>query len=152
MQSQEIEVKEITKLTPTKTNVLVVAQEMTEPILNGDVDAIEFSVRCQFGIDCLTQAMKIAKENSLNNFAGKSSVLGATVEVAETGVKYDYSTNEIWKSIEAELAPILERKKDIEDKIKMATKINADILQDDEIVASPVTKKSTTSLKITLGK
>ena len=152
MQSQEIEVKEITKLTPTKTNVLVVAQEMTEPILNGDVDAIEFSVRCQFGIDCLTQAMKIAKENSLNNFAGKSSVLGATVEVAETVVKYDYSTNEIWKSIEAELAPILERKKDIEDKIKMATKINADILQDDEIVASPVTKKSTTSLKITLGK
>jgi len=131
---------------------LVVAQEMTEPILNGDVDAIEFSVRYQFGIDCLTQAMKIAKENSLNNFAGKSSVLGATVEVAETGVKYDYSTNEIWKSIEAELAPILERKKDIEDKIKMATKINADILQDDEIVASPVTKKSTTSLKITLGK
>ncbi len=149
---QEIQVNEITKLTPTKTNVLVVAQEMTEPILNGDVDAIEFSVRCQFGIDCLTQAMKIAKENSLNNFAGKSSVLGATVEVAETGVKYDYSTNEIWKSIEAELAPILERKKDIEDKIKMATKINADILQDDEIVASPVTKKSTTSLKITLGK
>ena len=149
---QEIQVNEITKLTPTKTNVLVVAQEMTEPILNGDVDAIEFSVRYQFGIDCLTQAMKIAKENSLNNFAGKSSVLGATVEVAETGVKYDYSTNEIWKSIEAELAPILERKKDIEDKIKMATKINADILQDDEIVASPVTKKSTTSLKITLGK
>lgn len=149
---QEIQVNEITKLTPTKTNVLVVAQEMTEPILNGDVDAIEFSVRCQFGIDCLTQAMKIVKENSLNNFAGKSSVLGATVEVAETGVKYDYSTNEIWKSIEAELAPILERKKDIEDKIKMATKINADILQDDEIVASPVTKKSTTSLKITLGK
>ncbi len=149
---QQIEVKKITKLTPTKTNVLVVAKEMTEPILNGDVDPIEFSVRCQFGIDCLTQAMKIAKENSLNNFAGKSSVLGATVEVAETGVKYDYSTNEIWKSIEAELAPILERKKDIEDKIKMATKINADILQDDEIVASPVTKKSTTSLKITLGK
>lgn len=149
---QEIEVKEITKLTPTKTNVLVVAKEMTEPILNGDVDAIEFSVRCQFGIDCLTQAMKIAKENSLTNFSGKSSVLGATVEVAETGVKYDYSTNEIWKSIEAELAPILARKKDIEEKIKMATKIGADILQDDEIVASPVTKTSTTSLKITLGK
>ena len=152
MQSQEIEVKEITKLTPTKTNVLVVAKEMTEPILNGDVDAIEFSVRCQFGIDCLTQAMKIAKENSLTNFSGKASILGATVESAETGVKYDYSTNETWKSIEAELAPILARKKDIEDKIKMATKIGADILQDDEIVASPVTKTSTTSLKITLGK
>lgn len=149
---QQIDVKETTKLTPTKTNVLVVAKEMTEPILNGDVDPIEFSVRCQFGIDCLTQAMKIAKENSLNNFSGKSYVLGAAVEVAEIGTKYDYSANELWQSIEAELAPILARKKDIEDKIKMATKINADILQDDEIIASPVTKTSSTSLKITLAK
>ena len=147
---QEIQVNEITKLTPTKTNVLVVANEMIEPILNGEVDAIEFSVRCQFAINVLTEAMKIAKDSSKLDV--KSVVLGATVEVVETGTKYDYSSNEIWKSIEAELAPILARKKDIEDKIKMATKINSDILQGDEIIASPVTKKSTTSIKITLGK
>lgn len=147
---QEIQVNEITKLTPTKTNVLVVANEMTEPILNGEVDAIEFSVRCQFAINVLTEAMKIAKDSSKLDV--KSVVLGATVEVVETGTKYDYSSNEIWKSIEAELAPILARKKDIEDKIKMATKINSDILQGDEIIASPVTKESTTSIKITLGK
>ena len=147
---QEIEVKELTKLTPTKTNVLVVANEMTEPILIGDVDAIEFSVRCQFAINVLTEAMKIAKDSAkLDN---KTVVLGATVEVAETGTKYDYSSNEIWKNIESELAPILARKKDIEDKIKMATKINSDILQGDEIIASPVKKESTTSIKITLGK
>jgi len=147
---QEIQVNEITKLTPTKTNVLVVANEMIEPILNGEVDAIEFSVRCQFAINVLTEAMKIAKDSSKLDV--KSVVLGATVEVVETGTKYDYSSNEIWKSIEAELAPILARKKDIEDKIKMATKINSDILQGDEIIASPVTKESTTSIKITLGK
>lgn len=150
MQSQEIEVKEITKLTPTKTNVSIVSQEMTEPILNGDVDPIEFSVRCQFGINVLTEAMKIAKDSA--KLDSKAVVLGATVEIAETGTKYDYSSNEIWQSIEKEIAPILARKKDIEEKIKMATKIGADILQDDEIVASPVTKTSTTSLKITLGK
>jgi len=34
----------------------------------------------------------------------------------------------------------------------MATKINSDILQGDEIIASPVTKESTTSIKIKLGK
>jgi hypothetical protein len=147
---QEIQVNEITKLTPTKTNVLVVANEMIEPILNGEVDAIEFSVRCQFAINVLTEAMKIAKDSSKLDV--KSVVLGATVEVVETGTKYDYSSNEIWKSIEAELAPILARKKDIEDKIKMATKINSDILQGDEIIASPVTKESTTSIKITLAK
>lgn len=147
---QEIQVNDITKLTPTKTNVLVVANEMTEPILNGEVDAIEFIVRCQFAINVLAEAMKITKDSS--KLDGKAVVLGATVEVVETGTKYDYSSNEIWKSIEAELAPILARKKDIEDKIKMATKINSDILQGDEIIASPVKKESTTSIKITLGK
>lgn len=149
---QDIQVNEITKLTPTKTNVLVVANEMTEPILNGEVDAIEFIVRCQFAIDCLSQAMKTTKDYSLNSLKQSTTILGAKVEIAETGTKYDYSSNEIWKSIEAELAPILARKKDIEDKIKMATKINSDILQGDEIIASPVTKESTTSIKITLAK
>ena len=121
---QEIQVNEITKLTPTKTNVLVVANEMTEPILNGEVDAIEFIVRCQFAIDCLSQAMKTTKDYSLNSLKQSTTILGAKVEIAETGTKYDYSSNEIWKSI----------------------------LQGDEIIASPVTKESTTSIKITLGK
>ena len=94
--------------------------------------------------------MKIAKDSAkLDN---KTVVLGATVEVAESGVKYDYSKNETWQSIEKELAPILARKKDIEEKIKMATKIGNSILDGDEIIASPVKKTSTTVLKITLGK
>jgi len=82
---QEIQVNEITKLTPTKTNVLVVANEMIEPILNGEVDAIEFSVRCQFAINVLTEAMKIAKDSSKLDV--KSVVLGATVEFVETVTK-----------------------------------------------------------------
>ena len=149
---QEIQVNEITKLTPTKTNVLVVANEMTEPILNGEVDAIEFIVRCQFGINVLTESMKIAKQNALKSFTGNRTVLGAKVEVIETGIDYNYSGNYEWKKLDDKIKKLIEKRKVIEEQIKTATKSNSMILQGDEIIASPVTKESTTSIKITFGK
>ena len=149
---QEIQVNEITKLTPTKTNVLVVANEMTEPILNGEVDAVEFIVRCQFGINVLTESMKIAKQNALKSFTGNRTVLGAKVEVIETGIYYNYSGNYEWKKLDDKIKKLIEKRKVIEEQIKTATKSNSMILQGDEIIASPVTKGSTTSIKITLGK
>ncbi len=149
---QEIQVNEITKLTPTKTNVLVVANEMTEPILNGDVDVIEFIVRCQFGINVLTESMKIAKQNALKSFTGNRTVLGAKVEVTETGIDYNYSANYEWKELDDKIKKLIEKRKVIEEQIKTATKTNSMILNGDEIIASPVTKESTTSIKITLGK
>lgn len=149
---QEIQVNEITKLTPTKTNVLVVANEMTEPILNGEVDAVEFIVRCQFGINVLTESMKIAKQNALKSFTGNRTVLGAKVEVIETGIDYNYSGNYEWKKLDDKIKKLIEKRKVIEEQIKTATKSNSMILQGDEIIASPVTKESTTSIKITLGK
>ena len=149
---QDIQVNEITKLTPTKTNVLVVANEMTEPILNGEVDAIEFIVRCQFGINVLTESMKIAKQNALKSFTGSRTVLGAKVEVIETGIDYNYSANYEWKKLDDKIKKLIEKRKVIEEQIKTATKSNSMILNGDEIIASPVTKESTTSIKITLGK
>ena len=46
----------------------------------------------------------------------------------------------------------IKKRKVIEEQIKTATKSNYMILNGDEIIASPVTKKSTTSIKITLAK
>lgn len=150
---EQIQVKELTSLTPTKTNVEVVSRELTQGIIDGEVDAIEFSVRANFAIEVLKASMDIAKEHALKgNISKDTTMLGAKVEVAESGVKYDYSSNNIWQQIEDKLKPLLEQKKAIEDKIKLATKIGNDILDGDEIIASPVNKTSTTILKITLGK
>ena len=148
---EAIILNEITSLTPSKTNIQIVSKEMTEPILRGDVDPIEFAVRCQFAIDTLTECLKIAKENT--KLEKETTMLGAKVEVAETGTKYDYSANDTWNEIEAKLTPLLAEKKALEDKIKMATKIGNNLVDDDgTIIASPVAKSSTTSIKITLAK
>jgi hypothetical protein len=151
---KQIVLNEITGLTPTKTNIDVVSKEMTESIINGEVDPIEFSVRLQFAIDTLTECLKIAKPYALKSIDKETTMLGAKLEVAESGVKYDYSANHQWQEIEAKLEPLLKEKKTIEERIKMATKIGNSILDEysGEIIASPVAKISTTVLKITLGK
>lgn len=138
-------------LTPTKANIDVVSSELTLPVINGNIDAVEFSIRCAFWIECLTKAKKDVQDIAINNV---HNILGAKVEVVEAGTKYDYSQNENWNEINNNLAPFLLQKKDIEDKIKMATKIGNSIIDENsgEIIASPVKKESTTTLKITLGK
>lgn len=152
MQPAEIQVNEITKLTPTKTNVLVVANEMTEAVLNGDVDPIEFAIRCEFGIKVLTESKEIAKKEALKNFSGKRTLFGATVESVETGTNYDYSSNDEWVKLNNEIISLTEKRKAVEEKLKLATKTNTTLVDGDEIIATPVQKISTTSLKITLGK
>lgn len=149
-----ITTQQLGNLTPTKTNIEVVTKELTEPLINGNIDPIEFAVRCQFAIDVLTNSLKIAKEHALNKVDKETTMLGAKVEVSEAGTKYDYSKNEIWQNVELQLLPLLKEKKEIEDKIKMATKIGQSIIDESsgEIIASPATKTSTTTLKITLGK
>ena len=150
---EQIQVKELTSLTPTKTNVDIVSRELTQGIIDGEVDAIEFSVRANFAIETLKKSLDIAEEVALKKGVSKgTTMLGASLEESESGIKYDYSSNNIWQQIEEKLKPLLEQKKAIEDKIKMATKIGNDILDGDEIIASPVKKTSTTILKITLGK
>jgi len=151
---KQIVLNEITGLTPTKTNIDVVSKEMTEPIINGEIDAIEFSVRFQFALDTITECLKIAKPYALKCIDKETTMLGAKLEKAESGVKYDYSANQQWQEIEAKLEPLLKEKKTIEERIKMATKIGNSILDEysGEIIASPVAKISTTILKITLGK
>ena len=151
---EQIQINKISSLTPTKTNIDLVGAEMAELVLQGMTDPIEFSIRCKFAIECLTNAMERVKDTAIKEVGTGTELIGAKVEVAESGVKYDYSVNEDWKANAKRLEPLLAQKKVIEENIKMATKIGKSIIDEDtgEIIASPVKKTSTTTLKITLGK
>lgn len=151
---QLITTKELGTITPTKTNIEIVAKELSDAVTNGDIDPVEFSIRCDFVIKCLEQAKKNAQQETLSKIDKETTLLGAKVKVVDAGTKYDYTDNIIWQNVEQRLKPILEEKKNIEDKIKMATKIGKSIIDESsgEVIASPVTKTSTTTLKITLAK
>lgn len=149
-----ITIQELGTLTPTKTNIEVVSQQLASIFKNGNADPIEFAIRCKFAIEALEASLELVKEDVLKKIDKETIMFGAKVESAETGTKYDYSGNETWQNIDKQLKPLLGLKKEIEDKIKMATKINQSIIDENsgEIIASPVKKESTTSIKITLGK
>lgn len=146
--------QEIGTLTPTKSNIEVVSQQLAGTVKNGHADPLEFSIRCKFAIEVLSAALDSVKDDALRNVDKETTLLGAKIEVAESGVKYDYTQNETWRNIDMQLKPLLALKKEIEDKVKMATKIGNSIIDENtgEVIASPVKKESTTVLKITLGK
>ena len=149
-----ITIQELGTLTPTKSNIEVVSKQLAETVAQGIADPLEFSIRCKFAIECLQGALETVKETALLKVDKETTLLGAKLEVAESGTKYDYSANENWKQNEVDMKPFIERKKSLEEQIKMSTKIGKSILDDEtgEVIASPVTKSSTTILKITLGK
>ena len=97
--------------------------------------------------------MALIQDDLIKAIGNGTTLYGAKVEVAESGVKYDYSTNEQWKELESQIKPLKEAQKAIEDQIKMATKVGKSFVDENtgELI-SPVTKTSTTTPKITLSK
>ena len=148
-----MEIININEIVPTKSNIELVATSLTSNVIDGNINPLEFLVKCKFLEEVLKDAQKKVKNIALDKIDKSDSILGAKIEVAETGTKYYYEECYQWNDINEKIEPLLELQKKIEDDIKIATKLGK-VIADGETgeVISPVTKKSTTSLKITLGK
>ena len=138
---------------PVKSNIDSLANELTEGVASGFVNPLEFLVKIEFLTKVLEQAKKQVKDLAVQSLSSNESLFGAKIELAETGVKYDYSQSESWQSIKAQIEPLETELKAIEEQIKMATKIGKSFVDEStgELI-SPVQKTSTASIKITLGK
>ena len=148
-----ITIKELGELTPSKANIEVVSKQLADTVKQGNADPIEFAIRLKFISECLDASMLLIKEDLIKAIGNGTTLYGAKLELAESGVKYDYAANNDWIEINHKLEPLLLKKKEIEDQIKMATKIGKSIVDEStgELI-SPVTKTSTTTSKITLSK
>ncbi len=146
-------IKKIETTMPVKANIDILANELTEGVASGFVNPLEFLVKIEFLTKVLEQAKKQVKELALQNLTQPQELFGAKVEVGETGVKYDYSQNEIWQELKEKMQPLEDELKKVEEQIKIATKIGKSIVDErtGELI-SPVQKTSTTSIKITFGR
>lgn len=146
-------IKKIETTMPVKSNIDSLANELTDGVASGFVNPLEFLVKIEFLNKVLEQAKKQVKDLAVQSLSSNESLFGAKIELAETGVKYDYSQSESWQSIKAQIEPLETELKAIEEQIKMATKIGKSIVDEStgELI-SPVQKTSTASIKITLGK
>lgn len=146
----------LNEIVPTKSNIDQVASALIANVQEGSISPAEFAVKAKFLKDVLDKALKEVNQSLCDEvgYAKDFTCLGAKIEPAETGVKYDYSQDAVWAEINAQIAPLEDLRKAQEERIKIATKIGHSVIDETtgEVLARPVTKTSTTSVKITLAK
>ena len=103
--------------------------------------------------EVLDEAYKSIMPELLANVSTKTTMHGATLEAAESGVKYDYKSDLKWQELTERAKPYIDAVKIQEERIKMATKIKTALVDEDtgEVLARPVLVKSTSIVKVTLG-
>lgn len=144
-------IKIFTDVLPTKENVEILANQIILPIVDGEINEIDFLVKSEFILQVVKNVQDKVKKSS--NLINKMTLFGATIEPVEAGTKYNYKSNQTYNEIKAKIEPLEIKLKALEEKIKMATKLNTNLMDDDgTITASPVERTSTSTIKITLGK
>lgn len=151
--SQLIHIEEII---PSKSNIQAVANALTANVEAGSISAAEFAVKVKFLQEVLTKALKDTNY-ALCREVGEAKdfiCLGAKIEPTEVKPTYSYEQDDKWKEIQAQIEPLEQKRKAQEELVKIATKKGITLVNEDtgEILAQPVTKTSTSSVKITLSK
>lgn len=142
-------------LKPTKSDIKIATDMLIDQISNGEINPIDVALQ----LKVLEEFVKDARDK-LNNYtieelqkypAGKTCIFDTKIEIAETGIKYDYSQDLVWQSLKQqnEMTSIaLKFREDILKKIPAGSQL---VDENGEASIGP-SKTSSTSYKITLAK
>ncbi|UCJ07812.1 hypothetical protein KTO58_01150 [Chitinophaga pendula] len=146
------------KILPTKGNIATIAQNIAQDVIDGFSDPFDTIVR----VEAIKKVCEEVRENlekhvrdELDKYQGKPvGKLDAKIEAAETGVKYDFTGDPIWRSITAEIEPLVEKRKARESLLKTLTKtmVETDPETGETFDVPPPVKTSKSTFKISLGK
>jgi len=142
-------------LKPTKSDIKIATDILINQIDSGEINPIDVALQ----LKVLEEFVKDAREK-LNNYTieelrkyptGRTSIFETRIEIAETGIKYDYSQDLVWQKLKQdnEMTSIaLKFREDILKKIPAGSQL---VDENGEASIGP-SKTSTTSYKITLAK
>ena len=142
-------------LKPTKSDIKIATDMLISQIDNGEINPIDVAVQ----LKVLEEFIKDARDK-LNNYTidelrkyptGRTSIFETRIEIAETGIKYDYSQDLVWQNLKQqnEMTSIaLKFREDILKKIPAGSQL---VDENGEVATGP-SKTSSTSYKITLAK
>jgi len=146
---------QLQNLKPTKSDIKIASDILIQQVDSGEVNPIDAALQ----LKVLEEFVKDARER-LNKYtidelykyqACKVNIYDAKIEIAETGVKYDYSGDSVWAELKAksdETTAALKQREEILKKIPAGHTL---VDENGEASIGP-TKSSTTSYKITLSK
>lgn len=142
-------------LKPTKTDIKTATDILIQQVDSGEVNAIDAALQ----LKVLEEFIKDAREK-LNKYtidelykyqSCKVNIYDAKIEIAETGIKYDYSNDFVWQKLKQENELTSSALKEREDLLKKIPAGSQLVDENGEVSTGP-TKTSTTSYKITLAK
>ncbi|WP_346320931.1 hypothetical protein [Chitinophaga sp. YIM B06452] len=143
---------------PTKSNIQKLAENLADIVRSGANDAFEVVAKLEATKSLCESSRKLIEplvREELEKY-GKEGLtkLEAKFELAEVGVKYDYSSDPVWQALSEKIAPLQEALKEREKLLKAITKplIETDPDTGETYKVFPPIKTSTSSFKVTLGK
>lgn len=143
------------KLSTTSKDI---AQKIIEHITEGFMDPLDFAVKKKLIVDAFEIVFKDSMVKSMMieeiEKRGKegATALGAKLSLTSRAA-YEYAKDSNWAQIKEQMAPLEAKLKAQEEKIKMACKGNANLVNHDgEIIASVVPAPSTTSVAVSFLK
>ena len=146
---------QLQNLKPTKTDIKIATDILIQQVDSGEVDPIDAVLQ----LKVLEEFVKDAREK-LNSYAidelykyqaCKVNIYDAKIEIAETGIKYDYSADIVWQKLKQENELTSSALKEREELLKKIPAGSQLVDENGEVATGPL-KTSTTSYKITLAK
>ena len=146
----------------TAANVKAVSERIIDAVYDGEIDPLKMQVFFS-AVEKVGKAVKDGiRDLSVDEIIKRSNdgkalgVAGARLEIAETGVKYDYSVIPSWQNVQRKIDALKELQKQIEGKAKFASDkspyIDCDTETGEQTEITAIPKTSTTNVKVTLGK
>lgn len=157
---QQLPVIDLNDLQPDMAHSGAIAVKIIEAIVEGRINPLDFAVKKK----CIEEALEEAYSNNMvrdamveeaQKHGGKTSHMGAKVEVAEVGIKYHFDNCSDPKLRELELkhAELADQVKQRKEWLKKVDTKGEKIVVDDEVVEIyPPFKTSSTSIKVSLKK
>ena len=161
MEQREYEMSlehQILHIEPTKQNIERAANEMVTAIKEEGKDPFELLVRMEAVksfCEMTRKGLEAYTREELEKYGKEGyKALQAKFELAETGVKYDYSGCPKWSALKEKADAIAKEMKDREALLKALTKpmIETDMETGETIEVLPPIKNSNSSFKISLSK
>lgn len=153
------EIKNIVEVlnAPSKNEIKNFVGSIDEAIESGNIDPLKLKIKINAlkkavdAVDKSTTLREASLEEARKYAKQESQILGASFQVCETGVKYDYTRSEVWCSFQEQIKTLKEQQKQVEQLAKNTRTVTIYVDEDGvEHTVYPAKKSSTTNLKITL--
>ena len=142
------------ELKPTKGTATILADNLLAIVSEGNANPLDALAKLKCLALAFEQAEKKIKElalEELEKHGGKSiEINGTKFTKIESGVKYDYSNNQLWQKLNEVSDAANAERKALEDKLKKIEYGHSIVNEaTGEVIAAPI-KTSTTTLKVEL--